>query len=159
MSKITLEQLRGLLSYDPDNGLFTWTVSPNRRIKAGSIAGTTASRGYWCIKLLGKRYYAHRLAWLYSTGHWPSLNVDHINRVKTDNRLCNLRDVTCAVNSGNTHRTKTDYPGISWSEKRGKWRVYMRIGGARVDFGYFKSLDSAIELFKSKASGDNCGRA
>jgi hypothetical protein len=100
---ITAERLRELLHYDPDTGVFTWKVDhPNRR--AGSIAGTQAKHevtSYRMITADGRRYYAHRLAWLYMTGEWPAHEIDHLSGDGIDNRWCNLRDVTKAINQQN----------------------------------------------------------
>lgn len=89
-----------LLSYNPDTGLFTWLVSRGKA-KAGDIAGSPWKDGYLRIKVLRRGYAAHRLAWLFAHGHWPQLQIDHINGIRTDNRIHNLRDVDGVVNQSN----------------------------------------------------------
>ena len=88
---ITQEELKELLDYNPETGLFTWNVYNN--IKNKTTAGTF-NDGYIQIKIKQKIYQAHRLAWLYVYGEWPKGQIDHINGIRDDNRIENLRDVT-----------------------------------------------------------------
>src|SRR6202035_4009666 len=98
---LTAERLREFIHYDPLTGVFTWLVLPVCRgprfvgrgpnqVRVGGIAGCVSkSNGYRRIKIGGHPYCAHRLAWLYMTGTWPKDEIDHINRVRSDNRFCN----------------------------------------------------------------------
>jgi HNH endonuclease len=88
---ITRTRLKEFLHYDPETGVFTWLVKPCRNILAGSIAGNVMNEGYVMVKIDRKNYKAHRLAWLYVHGTFPPDQLDHINRGRADNRLCNLR--------------------------------------------------------------------
>ena len=89
---ITADELRSILHYNPLTGVFTRIRSAHPH-RVGVVVGSV-SHGYILIGLLGKRYRAHRLAWLYVYGTWPKHDIDHINRNRSDNRICNLRDVT-----------------------------------------------------------------
>jgi hypothetical protein len=102
---ITRARLLELLDYNPATGIFRWKASTNQRIKPGSIAGCCRHEKYWWIRLDGRSYSAGRLAWLYVYGNWPLHQIDHINRVKTDNRIGNLRDVPDGVNKLNMDRS------------------------------------------------------
>lgn len=75
-------RLKEILHYDPESGVFTWIMPTSNRVKAGDVCDTVGPIGYIVIGVLGKRRYAHRLAWLYMTGEWPSDQVDHINCVR-----------------------------------------------------------------------------
>ena len=97
---LTHRLLLSLVSYDPLTGLFTHKVG---RLK-GQEAGTVNGRGYVDIKLRQKIYQAHRLAWFYTYGEWPKLEIDHKNRIRTDNKIDNLRDVSHQVNSMNKEK-------------------------------------------------------
>jgi len=93
---ITQNELKKLLSYDPEKGVFIW-IKSRRGVKAGSQAGSFEGR-YINIKIKGKNYYAHRLAWLYMKGKWPKI-IDHKNEIKTDNTFKNLQSVTHSQNT------------------------------------------------------------
>lgn len=92
-----------ILRYNSDSGGFTWLVSTGPRGVVGRAAGTVSSFGYVVIKLNGVLYKAHRLAWYVAHGEWPAANmeIDHINRLRGDNRLCNLRVVSRSLNMRN----------------------------------------------------------
>src|SRR5512135_183213 len=97
---ICLDEARKLISYDCDTGLITWKVSRGKA-KSGDIAGYVNGEGYICIKIKGKMYLAHRLAWLMNYGEWPNGIIDHIDHNKQNNSLENLRDVSFSINGQN----------------------------------------------------------
>jgi len=115
---ITHEELLRCLSYDADTGVFKWKAcnKPNWNARyAGTIAGTVSDNGYLIISLRGFRYRAHRLAWYYVNGSMPCGDIDHLNRDRLDNRICNLRDVGRSVNLKNSSlrgRNKTGVCGV-----------------------------------------------
>jgi HNH endonuclease/AP2 domain len=142
---LTQERLKELLSYDPETGLLTRKFSNCNRIKAGGIAGGVSNRGYWWIRIDYKKYQAHRLAWLYIHGYWPT-KLDHINRIKDDNRVKNLREVTSAENSWNRglqSNNKSGYTGVMWSKKDKKWKAQIRVHGKQMHLGYFPTPEEA----------------
>jgi hypothetical protein len=97
MIEITQEYLMSIADYDPDTGIIT------RKDRKGSN-GSIDAYGYLIIKIKGEQYKAHRLAWLYVHGEFPSNVIDHINGDKLDNRIENLRDVPQAINVRDTKR-------------------------------------------------------
>lgn len=99
---ITSEELKEILHYDKNTGVFTWKKSKCHLIKPGDIAGTFM-KGYVRISIGSKIYLAHRLAWLYVHGVWPENQIDHKNNIRHDNRIINLRPVS---NSGNQQNLK-----------------------------------------------------
>lgn len=102
---LTVERLKALLEYEPETGAFRWKSPTNQRIRRGIATGRVGTKGYLYIGIDRKSYMAHRLAWLYVHGHWPLEQIDHINRIKTDNRIANLRDVPDAINKLNMDRS------------------------------------------------------
>ena len=109
-SILSQQQVKALLHYSPDTGIFTWKkrhVSSrydlrfNRHTAGNPIPTRPESNGYIRVRLNGRLYLTHRLAFLYMTGKWPKNEVDHINRIRGDNRWCNLRDVTKSANQRN----------------------------------------------------------
>jgi hypothetical protein len=96
---ITIELVRQILRYEPDTGNFYWLQPRSNAIAIGSIAGTRAGHGYWQISINDRLYRAHRLAWFYVHGVWPTNVLDHVNGDKLDNSILNLRDVSHSANS------------------------------------------------------------
>ena len=145
LRKIVMERL----SYDSRTGLFKWKCRVAQHVLKGSKAGTLHKKtGYVRIKILGRSYKAHRLAWLIMYGSFPPDQIDHINGVKHDNRIINLRAVTPAENNRNRAfdiRNKSGYTGIAYNKKTNRWLA--RIGGnaKRVHLGYFDNLEDAVE--------------
>ena len=102
---LTDTELKFILHYDPDTGVFKWTENAPKHVR-GKVAGTLNRSGYRMIGINKKVYLAHRLVWLYETGHFPKKHIDHINNDKDDNRLVNLREVTHQENCHNRRDTK-----------------------------------------------------
>lgn len=120
---ISQARLKELLYYDPDTGIWSWRVR-RQSVAPGQIAGTTHHTGYIIIAIDRKQYAAHRLAALYMTCEWPANQIDHINRVKSDNRWNNLRNATNALNKANTAKTKrntTGFKGVFADKRTGRW--------------------------------------
>ena len=144
------ERLAEFLSYDCDTGIFTWKKRPPRsRIKPK--VGTVHRNGYICIRILGKRYYAHRLAWLLHHGTWPDQEVDHMNGVRTDNRICNLRLLPSGLNVQNmrrpSKRSTTGLLGVSVCKKNGTFRAHIGVNGKTLALGYYKTPELAHEAY------------
>jgi len=103
------------------------------------------------VRIDGRNYKAHRLAWFYAHDVWPAGDIDHINRDKADNRLCNLRVVTKAQNGQNQtlrRNNKSGCSGVSWASNIARWRVQIRASGTRYQIGTFLDLDAAVEARK-----------
>lgn len=141
------ECLRQTWAYDIETGKFTRRVKSGRWA-AGSEVGTIHHTGYVKMLFDGKQYLAHRLAWLYVYGEWPSGQLDHINRDKTDNRIANLRVATSAQNNANR---VTSAP---ISGKRGvypageKFRARIMVDGYARHLGCFDSPSEASAAYE-----------
>ena len=147
---ITQKRLKKLLNYDPDTGIFVWLVS-RKGVRVNAVAGTL-QHGYIVISIDYKLYRAHRLAFLYMTGKFPVNQVDHDNRVRSDNRWKNLNSATNTTNHKNMpmQRNNTSgYVGVSWSKQSGKWHVYIWVSGKRIHLGFFINKSNAIKARKS----------
>lgn len=143
---ITQNRLRELLQYAPETGEFMWRVS-HPRAKAGAIAGATDHYGYVVIRLDGHLYKAHRLAWLYVHGVWPPKNIDHINRVKNDNRMENLRLADQSINMHNVGvrvNSKSGVAGVTWRADRKKWNARIKVGYKNFNLGLFDDVAAAV---------------
>lgn len=135
---VSLERLHEVLDYDPITGSFMWLVARGNRAR-GSIACRRISRqGYFRIRVDGKLYQAHRLAWFYTHGYWPPDDVDHINQIKTDNRLTNLR---LATRSENNQNRKGDPLGVRFEGRR--WQARISLLGETIYLGSFLTFEEA----------------
>jgi hypothetical protein len=140
-----------LLNYDHDTGVFTWKVDISRRIKAGMKAGTISSNGYLKIKLNGKAYRAHHLAWLVCKNEFPQQEIDHINGDKLDNRIINLRLATRSQNNSNMllrADNSSGYKGVSWQMPNRKWVARISLNRKRITLGFFDSKEDAAEAYR-----------
>lgn len=143
--------LKSMLEYSPESGLFIWIKNKGRG-ENGSIAGYKEAKGYIQIKINQVGYKAHRLAWLYMTGDFPILQIDHINRIKDDNRWENLRLATPSENQ----RNKIMPSGISGFrgvvQHCNKWRAQIKDGyGRQKIIGLFDDKKDAAIAYDKEA--------
>ena len=141
---IDQNQLKELLSYDPDTGVFIWLKSYNN-VVTGKQAKTKGRNGYIDIRIKGVRHYAHRLAWLYMTGKNPENVIDHIDRDKTNNKFNNLRDVSRKENTNNQVKpqlnNRTGVRGVI--PYVNGYSAQIRIDGKSVHLGVFRNVKDA----------------
>lgn len=156
MNTLDAIRLRHLFDYNPETGVFTRlfaTFGKGGKKPVGSVAGFAAPDGRFYIDIKGRRYSAHRLAWLYMTGEWP-VEVDHKNRDPLDNRWANLREATRSQNNANTglkrHNT-SGFKGVDWHKARGLWRAQICVNKQRMTLGHFETPEQAAEVYASAA--------
>jgi len=155
----TAERVRSLLDYNAETGILTWRQRPRsdfnsdaqhkrwRTMFAGREAGTLHHSGYRRIRIDGQFFSAHRVIWLHVHGRWPRDQIDHINRIKDDNRLANLREATLWQNMRNKHRyrnNRSGVPGVCWRPHRRAWGVYISIYKRRIHLGYYTNFERAV---------------
>lgn len=163
---ISPEELRQLLDYDPETGVFDW-AEPNKswfaspahweayRLKrAGSPPlDCEHSQGYKIGGVGGCMVLAHRAAWACYYGEWPTQNIDHINQNRTDNRIDNLRDVPQGENAKNQRRRSDNTSGVTgvyWAAARKKWAAAISLpGGKCVALGRYDKLADAVAARKA----------
>lgn len=146
---ITYQRLREVLRYDPETGIFTWLVITSNRVLIGDVAGTL-NDDYLVVQIDGRKYRAHRLAWFYMTGEWPSDQIDHWDLNRANNRWENLRKATNSKNSANTRRPMTNTSGFKgvWLDKpTNKWRAKIQVRGEQRYLGYFDTPESAHHAY------------
>lgn len=145
-------KVRELFHYDPATGIFTRKVRTSNRVKVNEVAGLRKPSRYVLICVDGRQYRAHRLAWLYVHGEPPNGDLDHINRIKTDNRIANLREATRKQNMENTGAQKnsaTGVKGVHWDAVREKWASTIHHHGKTIAGGRFDSIDQATRSRKA----------
>lgn len=150
---LTYERLRELFHYDPATGLFTRLVRQGHT-HPGEIAGGLSEKGYVRIYIDGRKYRAHRLAWLYVTGEWPENEIDHKNTDRSDNRWDNLRPATGAENSRNRRTPSNNtsgFKGVFWQKREKRWHAVIDLNGKRVVLGRFLTVEEAHAAYARAA--------
>ncbi len=142
---VTQELLKERYNYDPLTGLFTNKVRFNNRAIEGAVAGQVDSEGYMRIGINKKTYMAHRLAWLYHYGCWPKHTIDHINQVKDDNRVVNLRDVSLSTNCFNRGNSK----GYT-QRSSGNYRAQIIVDKVAYNLGTYSTAEEAHQAYLAK---------
>ncbi len=143
--------------------MLRWRKPTSNRVKAGSIAGHLDGVGPYkrlTIRVDGRLYLAHRVAWLIANGQWPSRELDHANGDALDNRLENLREATRAENARNVparKRNRVGLKGVCWDRSKGKWLASAKHNGRNVYLGRFNTPEEAHAAwrdFATKNHGD-----
>lgn len=141
------DEVRDLLTYSPDSGVFSW-ARPRGSARAGKPAGTDVD-GYVSIVIRGSSYKAHRLAWLLHYGRWPTCDIDHINGVRSDNKISNLREATRRVNNQNrrapNQNNKCGFLGVSRQGRR--YSANIGTNGVMRRIAWFDTPEEAHEAY------------
>lgn len=150
------------LTYNPETGVLAWLPKPVRggafqrhdlawnTNYAGKPTGSLNVHGYLVVNIDWRPHAAHRLAWAIVHGEWPREFLDHINGVKTDNRLCNLRQATAQQNCMNQDIRKDNRSGakgVTWHPQTQKWRASIKIGGKRISLGLHWTVEDASDAY------------
>ena len=147
---LTQDRLKELLHYNADTGVFTWRAT-RRTVKTGAVAGTRSVKNYIMISVDAKVYCAHRLAWLYIHGVWPTSELDHINRTRDDNRIANLRLADRYINTRNTETRKDSLSGakgVRWHKTQARWESRIQHNHKPITIGYYGNLQDAVQARK-----------
>lgn len=146
-----------LLHYNPDTGQFirlSAAKSTYVGLPAGGISVGRNGCTYWRLKVAGEIHYAHRLAFLYMTGGWPTEVVDHIDRDGINNRWSNLRQATFTQNRANSKTPKTNktgYKGVSFDQVRGLYKATIRFKRKNIPIGNYTSPEAAHAAYITAA--------
>ena len=147
----TSEQLRALLRYEKETG--------HLYRRSGKIAGRKATNGYWRVSVKDREFPAHCVAWAIVTGRWPDKTIDHINRIRSDNRWCNLRVANPSEQMGNarTNRKNTSGArGVTWRKDHARWVARLcirRQDGTQATrhLGEFRNIEDAKAAYEQAA--------
>lgn len=167
MDEIDFDSLSKAVLYDPDSGKLFWKRRPENMFREKSYADRWNKRyagkeafvqdhpgGYKVGVVFYKSILAHRVAWMLYYGEWPSDMIDHINGVKTDNRIKNLRQADMSknkMNVGLTSANTSGYKGVSWCKRTGKWRASITLEGKYKSLGYYFTPDEAHCAYRKAA--------
>lgn len=151
---MTYEEANELLDYNPKTGALTWKNRMGRwgRIPAGSLATATDSKGYLYVHIGPKNYRAHRVAWLLHYKEWPSKDLDHINRNRTDNRITNLREATRSEQLQNQKKRSDNTTGVTGVSMtiNGTYATSVWVKGKKHYVGTFKTMEEAVRKYTEK---------
>ena len=156
-SDLTQAEVKELLRYEADTGLFYWLVERGS-IQLGQVAGWRSGKApniYIIITINGYYYRAHRLAWFYVHGRWPLDQIDHIDGSGVNNCIGNLREATCSENLRNmrlTCRNTSGVKGVFWDKERNAWLVRIRSNGRYRHVGRFANLACAATAYRDAAA-------
>jgi hypothetical protein len=151
---LTVERLKEVLEYDPFDGRFIWKKRISLRVLIGSVANALDKDGYIQIGIDGGKYKAHRLAWFWAHGVWPTDDIDHKNGIASDNRIDNLRLSTRSQNNANGKRPVTSTSGLKgayWNKKQRCWQSYIQKNKKHYYLGQFKTAEEAHAAYVAGA--------
>lgn len=163
--KLTQARLKEVLHYDSKTGIFTWLprIKSKEHPRAnsfnatfgGKVAGSDNGNGYIVIEIDNVGYKAHRLAWLYVHGKWPKEQIDHDDRVKSNNSIANLREASNSLNQINVGRKRKVAPyrglGYSYTTPNKPWHAKISVQGKRISLGYFADPKDAYDAYCAAA--------
>lgn len=140
--------------FEYNNGELFWKISVNQKIKIGDKAGDYC-KGYRRLRLKKRQYMVHRIIYELLVGSIPSgYQIDHINGIKDDNRIENLRLATNTENGRNrgvTKNSSTGVKGVFWQDDKKKYRARIKVDGVKKHLGYFEKIEDAAKAYKYAA--------
>lgn len=150
MHALTQSRLREILFYDPSTGRFAWCDLERAHKPVGHV-----HHGYLKISVPGHGgIYAHRLAWLYMTGEWPTKSIDHADCDRSNNAWSNLRLASRQQNAANSIRQRrniTNAKGVSKRKDRDGYRAFIQVGDRNVHLGDYNTIEEAAAAYAGAA--------
>lgn len=145
---LSYEEVAKLFTYDRETGVLYWRIRDRMTIRHKYVAGSSkAGLGYRRVGIKGKVYWEHRIIMLLCFGHIPeNAEIDHINHVRDDNRLVNLRFVTRSGNCRNhsiSSRSTTGVTGVSFKKSRNKFEAQIKVAGIVHYLGTYDTIEEA----------------
>jgi len=150
------EKFNNVLKYEPDTGFLYWKVSLSNCVHAGDRVGGKTSNVYRIMNVFNKAYFEHRIIWFLYYKKWPTKPIDHINGIRDDNRICNLREVTDRENNQNLgcHRNGRligTFLPTWYKENNPKWYARLKIHKVHYFLGPFDKEEDAEHAYLEAA--------
>lgn len=153
-SGLTGSRLAQLFDYIPETGEFIRKITAGGEV-AGTVAGSLNDQGYVKLNIDRQLFAGHRLAWVWMFGTWPKNEIDHINGIRNDNRIANLREATITQQCRNSKKYKNNtsgYKGVNWSHEFQRWEARIRVEGRLQLIGRFKNIEAAAAAYSQRAN-------
>ncbi len=151
---LTADEVRSLFDFNPATGELQWRVR-RQGVRSSRSRNSLNSHGYREVTIRGRSYLVHRIGWLHHFGKWPVSQLDHVNGVRTDNRIKNLREATPSQNQWNRRKPKNNtsgFKGVSLYKKgRRRWRAIIKVGEKSVYLGVYKTAQEAHAAYVAAA--------
>jgi hypothetical protein len=154
MKHPSVDRINELLCYNPDTGDISWRIKRGK-CAAGRIVTCKNEKGYIVVRVDNVLLRAHRIGWAVTHNAWPEKEIDHINGIRFDNRISNLREANHSQNMKNIKKSvanKSGKKGVSWHKQAQKWQVHIKVDGVNHYLGLFDSVDDAHEKYKQVAN-------
>lgn len=148
--KRLIEQISSILQYKAEDGTLLWKKSLSSRVKPGTVAGCINRNGYVQLHIFGKYFAAHRVIWAINYGEWPKHQIDHIDGVKHNNRIENLRDIPAFANTQNQRKAKSSNIScglLGVTKNKDKWQAQIKAQGIRKHIGTFATAHEAHRAY------------
>lgn len=154
MSELTHKELKSILDYNYKTGDFSNRITRNGRAKKGAIAGTINGKGAIQIRINGKIYFAHRLAWFWFYGSWPKNKIDHIDGNPANNSIKNLREATVSQNNCNRKpnaKKAVASKGVYLYKGGPKYGAQIKVNRVHHWLGLFDTEEEASKAYQRAA--------
>lgn len=149
MLELRYEEVARLFTYGRETGVLYWRIKDRNTIRHNYVAGSNkgTNDGYRRVGIKGKIYQEHRIIMMLCFGHIPeNAKIDHINHVRDDNRLVNLRFVTQGENLKNqsvSSKNTSGVTGVYFSKARKKYIAQIKANRQVHYLGCYNTLEEA----------------
>lgn len=150
MRELDSTYLKELFNFNPIDGIFTYKTKRSNKLPIGAVAGCISKKGYMVCMIDQKQYQGHRLAWLYHYGVFPKSHIDHINGIRSDNRIENLREASQAENCQNLKKSRgaSGFLGVTIdSHRKNRWKSSIKLNGKQTHLGWYKTPEEAHQAY------------
>ena len=154
MYVLSSRYVKSLLTLEPETGHLLWRYTRGSKALCGQRAGWIDKDGYRRLRIDGQAYAAHRIVWLIVNGSFPNGEIDHINGVRDDNRIENLRVATRSQNQANrkkNSRGSTGIKGVHFHRRHRKFQAHIGVDGKKIHLGMFATADEARLVYEDAA--------
>ncbi|EJU9617126.1 HNH endonuclease [Pseudomonas aeruginosa] len=139
------QEMKRIFSYDPETGCLRWKENQQKRF-IGRVAGFITHHGYRRVNVGKTKLHAHQIIWLMHHGELPDCEIDHINGMRDDNRLENLRLANQQQNQQNSNVRIDNVLGVKGVRLRpsGNYQARVKLSDGSRAVKTFRTLTEAV---------------